>query len=315
MSMLSDTFASSKRGFIAGAYSAGIPLGLGMSLLVAGTIGSTLGWRMCFYILGGLGVVVSFLLALLLKDPPRGAMEQTPVSSPQQQSFKEIMGHVLGTIWRSHGLLMTIVGSSVVVFGMQAGVLNQLWLVEERGFSQQRAALVFGVLFLFSGTLGSFLGGMIADWFHSKWNGGRLLFLGCMQIVVMPFLLAFRFVSPDSVLFYVCAFVGGMSAMMIFGPCFATVQDLVPIRVRSTVVACLIFSHHFIGVAPGSYTAGKLCDELGKRDIAEPYTWGLFSLGLIGFLAIPMFFYGARCYKKDLDRMHANEVLMGGCES
>jgi hypothetical protein len=63
-------------------------------------------------------------------------------------------------------------------------------------------------------------------------------------------------------------------------------------------------------VAPGSYTAGKLCDELGKRGVAEPYTWGLFSLGLIGFLAIPMYFHGARCYKKDLDRMHADEAAL-----
>jgi len=311
MSMLSDTFPPQKRGLVTGAYCAGIPLGAGGSLLVAGSIGTVLGWRMCFYILGGVGVVVSGLLALMLKDAPRGAMEQAPAAAPQHHSFKEMMGQVLSAIRRSHGLLMTIAGSSVAVFAMQVGVLNQLWLVNERGFSQQRAALIFGVLGLFSGLLGNFLGGMMADWFHSKWNGGRLLFIACMQIVVMPFLLVFRFLSPDSVMFYVCAFLGGVYAMMIFGPCFATVQDLVPIRVRSTIVACLIFSQNVLGAAPGGYMAGKLCDELGKRGIAEPYTWGLFAIGATGLLTIPMFFYGARCYKRDLNRMHAEEAVLG----
>lgn len=76
----------------------------------------------------------------------------------------------------------------------------------------------------------------------------------------MPLLLIFRFVAPDTLLFYICAFVDGMFKMMIFDPCFATVQDLVPIRVRSTIVAFLLFSINFLGVAPGGYVCGALCD-------------------------------------------------------
>ncbi len=57
----------------------------------------------------------------------------------------------------------------------------------------------------------------------------------------------------------------------------------------------------------GAYTLGT---DLLEKDwgIAEPSQWGLFVTGAIGFLSIPMFFYGARCYKSDLDRVHAQKA-------
>jgi MFS family permease len=74
LSMLSDKFPPEKRAFAAGMYYMGIPLGSGLSLVVAGTLGPAIGWRNCFYLLGGIGIAMSFVL-LFVKNPPRGAME------------------------------------------------------------------------------------------------------------------------------------------------------------------------------------------------------------------------------------------------
>ena len=70
MSLLSDSFPSKRMGFAAGFYYMGVPIGVGVSLLIAGYLGESLGWRNCFYLLGVIGLVLG-LSALLFKDRKR----------------------------------------------------------------------------------------------------------------------------------------------------------------------------------------------------------------------------------------------------
>ena len=62
MSMLADRFPQSKLGFASGFYYMGVPIGVGVSLLIAGYMGPAIGWRNCFYILGALGVVLAIIM-------------------------------------------------------------------------------------------------------------------------------------------------------------------------------------------------------------------------------------------------------------
>ena len=57
-------------GFAAGFYYMGVPIGVGISLLIAGYLGESLGWRNCFYLLGGIGLLLG-LSTLLFKERPR----------------------------------------------------------------------------------------------------------------------------------------------------------------------------------------------------------------------------------------------------
>ena len=50
MSLLSDSFPSKRMGFAAGFYYMGVPIGVGVSLLIAGYLGESLGWRNCFFV-------------------------------------------------------------------------------------------------------------------------------------------------------------------------------------------------------------------------------------------------------------------------
>jgi MFS family permease len=310
MSMLSDKFPPERRAFASGMYYAGIPLGWGLSLIIAGTIGTELGWRNCFYILGGLGMAVSVIL-LFIKDPPRGAMEPEGSRAgyrPPKQSFMSILRELIASTRRSTALFMVVVASSIVVFGMGASAMDQLWLVRERGYSQQNAALIFGLIFIVAGTIGNYAGGAMADWCHKRWRGGRLLFLAWMELAVIPVTLTYRFLPPHTLVFYSCAFIGGMAAMMMYGPIFASVQDLVPIRIRSTSVGMLILGHNVLGAAPGPFVAGFLCDAFRDAGWQQPMTYGTFFTRIVGLLAVPMFFVAARAYGPDIDRLHEREA-------
>lgn len=70
MSMLADRFPRSRLGFAVGFYYTGVPLGFGLSLLIAGYLGPAIGWRNCFYALGAIGLVLA-LVMLLIQETPR----------------------------------------------------------------------------------------------------------------------------------------------------------------------------------------------------------------------------------------------------
>ena len=75
IAMLSDVFPPRRRALASGVYYLGIPLGVGLSLVISGLMGPDLGWRNCFFILGAVGVVM-VIPVLMLKDPRRGQFER-----------------------------------------------------------------------------------------------------------------------------------------------------------------------------------------------------------------------------------------------
>ena len=70
MSLLSDRFPPSRLGFASGFYYMGVPIGVGVSLLIAGYLGPAIGWRGCFYVLGAIGLVLAVVM-LFVKETPR----------------------------------------------------------------------------------------------------------------------------------------------------------------------------------------------------------------------------------------------------
>src|SRR6478672_10575999 len=76
VAMLSDAFPPRQRSLASGLYYLGIPLGAGLSLIVAGALERIpgVGWRGCYQILGLVGLVLVAVVALV-KDPPRGGSD------------------------------------------------------------------------------------------------------------------------------------------------------------------------------------------------------------------------------------------------
>ena len=69
MSMLADRFPAARLGLASGIYYMGVPIGIGASLLIVGYLEPVLGWRSCFYMLGGLGIahLLGFMLPALTR--------------------------------------------------------------------------------------------------------------------------------------------------------------------------------------------------------------------------------------------------------
>ena len=297
LGMLADVYRPEKRAFASGVYYGGIPLGAGLSLIVVGLLEPVLGWRACFYVAGAAGLLmVPFMW--FLKDPPGGCVEAAAgatASPAAKRSTAEVLGEIVRVARRSPALIASVIGSVIVLWPISALALGVTWLQVERGFSVTKAGLFSGVFFLVGGFLGNLVGGWLSDLCHRRWSGGRLWFLALAQLVIGPPALAWYVLPTDSMFFYVVWFFGSFAATGYFGPIFATVQDLVPARVRSTMVGVLLLAVNLFATGLAPWVAGAIGD-------ATNLTRGLVICSLVGFLSVPFFAFAARRYATDVAR-------------
>lgn len=294
LGMLADVYRPEKRAFAAGVYYGGIPLGAGLSMIIVALLEPVMGWRACFFVIGGAGLLMVPLM-FLLEDPPRGGVA-TPAPGSAPRSTGEVLGEIVSVARRSPALVAAVVGSVFVLWPISALALGVTWLQLERGFTMLQAGLYSGVFFLVAGFLGNLAGGWLSDACHRRWSGGRLWFLAIAQLVVGPPALAWYALPKDSVWFYVVWLIGSFAATGYFGAIFASVQDLVPARVRSTMVGVLLLVVNLLATGLAPLVAGAIGD-------ATNLTRGLVVCSLVGFLSVPFFIFAARRYATDVARI------------
>ena len=289
LSMLSDVFPERKRGFAAGVYYAGLPLGVGLGFAVSGWLAPQYGWRMCFYVLGAAGLLFVPAL-LLLKNPARRRMAKTVDRPPPH--WGEIVRSLVRALRASPALGLTILYGSLITYSAASTIHVLTWLVEERGLEYQNAAYLSGRIYAAAGLAGVVLGGYVSDWFHLRWSGGRLWFLVVKGLIFLPFIYGFYMLPAEGPLFYLCWFMGSLQSTSWYGPVFATVQDLAPASIRATIVAFLLLVINLLGTGLGPWITGMIADR---------YTiWaGLVSAVAVGYVGLIPGVIAARRYRRD----------------
>ena len=300
MSMLSDSFPANRMGFAAGVYYMGVPIGVGISLLIVGFLGEPLGWRNCFYILGGIGAVLG-IIAFFFKDRPRKHLIDNP--DEVNLSFSEIVSTLRQALTSSNALILTIAGGVLYHVALGAAVFEQLWYAQERGFERSEIAQLTGIIGVVAGLAGNLFGGLMSDWWLRTFNQGRPMFLFWLTLLLLPLGIIYRFVEPNTFIFWLGVVIGYFQLGCFYGPTFSTVQELVPPKIRATVVAFYILCLNLIGLTFGSLGGGIFTDLLRSFDVAEPYTIMLVTFSLIAGLAIPCYYFGGKIYESDRKRL------------
>ncbi len=302
MSLLSDRFPAHRLGFASGFYYMGVPIGVGVSLLVVGYLGPMIGWRSCFYLLGAIGIVLA-LVMLFFKDP-RVVSNQFSKTQDRQQGFLDLLGILFKALKASPALVMTIAGGVAFHFILGAATFDQLWYVQERGFDKAEIAQITGWIGITAGIAGNLFGGWGSDYFLKKTGAGRPMFLFLVMLLLAPVNLAYRVVEPDHWVFWLGVFAGFFQLGCFYGPTFSTVQELVPANIRATVVAFYLLLLNLGGVAIGVTCAGIYIDYLMASGHPEPYTQALLGFTVISFSAIPLFYLAGRRYQQDQRRLN-----------
>jgi MFS family permease len=131
------------------------------------------------------------------------------------------------------------------------------------------------------------------------------MFLVWVGLALTPLGFVYRLADPDSAWFWIGVAGGYFQLGIFYGPTFATVQELVPPRIRATVVALYLLLLNFVGLGIGITGGGYMIDALTARGAAEPYTMTLLVFTALSSMAIPCFWVAGRRFTADRDRLFA----------
>lgn len=286
VSLIAELFREQRRGSAMGVFFMGLPIGIGLSFLLAGTFGATHGWRDTFYTLGVVGAILALPVALL-KD--ERVSFQKDDSDERGAPLPQQLRSVIAQFRKTPALTATVAGFVLIHFMIAGLSFVQLWLVRERGVDAAGIARQLGMLQIVFGTFGAVFGGVLSDRLARHIPGGRAGFMALLILVCMPLQMAYRFAAPGSPLFYAGMCAGFFLPMALYGPSLSLIQGLAPKSMRSTVAGFTMLLINIVAIAIGIAGIGALSDYLGKQGDAAPLTLVLLGSDLVAALAFVAF--------------------------
>jgi MFS family permease len=278
LSMLGDSFPPRRLAMATGVYYAGIPLGMAVGLIASSFIAPRFGWRACFFILGGVGLLAVAVL-LTFREPVRRGV--VGYGANERPSVRQLVRDMALALKGRRHLALTLLGGSLLCYGAGAALHAITWLVEERGYTFADAALRAGGIAVFAGFFGNLAGGAFGDWCARRRPNGHLWSLIPMTAFFVPVGLIFYSLAPGTPIFYLCWFITSAGTSAWFGPLFAAIQEQAPAHTRATTVALALLVLNLLGVGPGPLITGLIGDRAGLS------AGLLASLGVVALAILP----------------------------
>ncbi|MCJ7718171.1 MAG: MFS transporter [Anaerolineales bacterium] len=275
-SLISDYFPPEKRSRLFGFLQISIPLGYLLGLLLALTLGETIGWRMIYIITGLIGLFLSILIYFGVKDVPRGSSEPELSSAVEikltQFSFSQLLDLIKIPTLR----YLFIQGFIGVIPWQVITFWSFRYLEVERNYTSQTISSIMIPAVLFIGA-GYFAGGLLGDAFYSKFARGRL-YVSIAGVVFGALFLTFTLNIPVENIDSFRVFLAITSFFIpLASPNIAsTVYDIVLPEIRSTATSI----QYFLGNL-GSAFAPLLAGAIGQKYSLET---ALLSISLIAWL-------------------------------
>jgi len=190
-SMLADVFGPRQRGKAMGTISA-----IGMFGIVAGAFAfgelltiPDVGWRWAFILLGLASILSGLVIAVLVRDPVRGGAEpelEEVITEETAAQFRFQIADVRQVL-RSKTVWVNFIQGIFVMTPINAlSAFFVTWLVDDRGFSEADAPMIFGGIVI-ALAVGSLVGGLVADWADERWaRYGRIAVSQVSIAVALP---------------------------------------------------------------------------------------------------------------------------------
>lgn len=293
--ILADLFDERRRAVANGLFFIGMPLGIGLAYTLSGTIGSHWGWRNTYFVLGGIGVVVSFFMWFVRDAQRTGVIVED--GAPGLTAAYGVLGQIRQAFagLRQQPTLWFVIGGLVLVhLAIVTATFTPLWLTRELGMDSSHAARLIGALQIGGGCFGAVFGGWAADRF-ARWRaGGAALFTSLSVLICVPLMLLSRVSGADSLWLPLGLAATSFLPFSLYGGSMALIQMLAPAGTRSTVVGFAMLSLNIIAIALGSIAAGLIGDHLVAAGNPHPLQTTLVWVDLLTFLAAPCCLIAAR---------------------
>jgi MFS family permease len=274
-SLIADHFSRAERPRAVSIYMLGGPLSIVIGYFFAGWLTQFYGWRITFMLVGLPGLALALLARFTLREPRQqtsGTQRQAePGAAPALRS-------VLWHLWRNRTFCHLLIAFSVMFFFGQ-GIWQWQPAYFVRSFHMQTGEL--GTLFAatagLAGVVGALLGGELASRLGAR--NERLQLYG-MAVAVATFgvLSAGVYLTSNAAVAFALIALATLGGAMSTGPMFATVQTVVPQRMRAVSVAIIYLFANLIGMGLGPLAAGALSDAFRPWAGEESLRYALLAL-------------------------------------
>jgi MFS family permease len=282
-SLMADYFCRAERPRAAAIYWMGTSLGVVIGYLLAGWLNQLYGWRVMFMLLGVPGLVLAALAGFTLREP-RGlkpALKTGFVSGvattralAQQPSLK----YVCMTLWANWTFRHLLFGLSVCYF-FSYGIMQwqPTFFIRSYGLSSGEVGTWFAVVGGLSGFLGMYCGG---EWASRRAPQNERVQLKAAAFVYasLSILSPFVYLAPNHYLAFALSGAVGLGGGAVAGPLIATIQTLVPERMRAMSIALIFLFANLIGMGLGPLATGALSDTLRPWAGEESLRYALLAL-------------------------------------
>ena len=317
-SLMADTFGPKNRGRAMGTISGIGMFGIVLGALIFGeVIGiSDEGWRYGFIGLGLMSILSGIVIAILVKEPVRGAAEPELEQVITEESASQFRFNMLGVkeIFKVKTVLVNFLQGIFMLTAINAlATFYVTWLVDDRGFSESDAPLFFGGVVI-SLAVGNFVGGSVGDLAFRRWpKYGRAAISQISIAIALPFMYYLFTQATTTQEIVICSVVVGFFLDWTRrGAMQPMVQSAVRPELRSTAMAIT----EFINGAFASVIIimfGQYADLNGLNQTLLILTCGFW---VIAFLVTPLYYF---TFPKDSLHLHdemqeRRELITGGAE-
>ncbi|MBT8039359.1 MAG: MFS transporter [Xanthomonadales bacterium] len=270
-SMISDIFPRRRRALALSVFSMGVYFGYLLAYSTGGWAAETFGWRSTFVIVGLPGVLIALVLALTVREPPRGLAEHGYVAAAKKRvaappGFLE----TLRQLWsRKSFRYLALAGSLQSLAGYGVGNFMPSFIIRAHGMAigdiGWRLALITGL----GGAIAILGSGLLTDRLSERSQGWYALFPALAIALTVP--LAFAvFLSAEPGRMFLAYLPYEMLGATWLGATLAVTHSLVGLRQRAVASAVLFFLVNLIGLGLGPLLIGTLSDlfrpEMGDAD-------------------------------------------------
>lgn len=273
---VSDLFHENIRGRILGVFYLAIPVGSAAGYLLGGYLAPTHGWRFPFYIAAAPGFLLA-IAVLFLKEPERG----------QFDSLKETpeRGTILG-LAKNPAFLTSTLGMAAMTFSL-GGI--QVWipqfLYSERGYTLERANLLFGMIIVVDGILAALAGGWLGDYLLPRMKSSYYFVSAASMLLGIPVMTIALFNRGP--LMIPAIGVAAFFLLLNTAPLNAAVINSVDAHIRASALAVNIFIIHLLGDVPSPTMMGWVAD---RRNLQAAFILPIIAMGI----SSAILFYGMK---------------------